>query len=754
MKSKGCVNKMYYYMLKILDMYSAPYALIMITKITAMDKDSNNLVLSYISVDSYEYWATGTGIFSGTSPQWQTNRGDAFPHYLVFSSPNFIRNISITTSSQGYTPKDCEIYYSVANLSSYTDTGWHKLVSFAMPNSYTTTTVVLPLHYYLINCNNQYKYFNKSTFLMNNIGGTVTANDYKNYGNEDLSYLCNTCNQEVLQMTNPSALGSGKEFSIQYNNKFLDVNNVHINNVDQYTKLLIHMDDSTFKDECGHTVTNNGVVLNTTTKKFGNASAYFNGSNSYLDVSNNPDLEFGVNDFTIDCWMYAKSLPSSGYFKTIYSKRLGDAYAGGIGVFLTPSSTIVLYATSNNSSWDIFAGASIGTITLNTWYHIAVVRKGNYFYGFINGMNTYTSSAITSAIATNSYNVHIGTTGNGSFLDGYIDEFRISNIARWTSNFTPLNYQKYLIQDVVSNTIYTYNYSDNGDQNTVLCMHMDDGNFTDTKGNTVINNGVVLDTVTKKFGDGSASFNGTNNIQINQNSTLDLSKLTDFTIDFWFYQKGYIGQYDDLIIIGNQNDNLGQDVQFYINIGTIGLDFTMGAGVNSGYAIQTGYLPLPSLNIWHHIAFVKNNFNYYAFVDGNMIINLTSNKTITSTLGMIGFNMGNHFNGNIDELRISNIARWTSNFTPPTYNKALIAAPSQTIDEDNFKNNGISDWYLKNIDNSTWKSVFNDITNAKILYYTDDLLTTEVDLTCDVPEYRPIDELQDNFSIEMFKDDK
>lgn len=67
--------------------------------------------------------------------------------------------------------------------------------------------------------------------------------------------------------------------------------------VDENTKLLMHMDDSIFKDECGHSVINNGVTLDTDNKKFGTGSAYFNGS-GYLTVSGTSD-EFNMND--IDC---------------------------------------------------------------------------------------------------------------------------------------------------------------------------------------------------------------------------------------------------------------------------------------------------------------------------------------------------------------------------------------------------------------------------------------------------------------------
>ena len=44
--------------------------------------------------------------------------------------------------------------------------------------------------------------------------------------------------------------------------------------LDIYTKLLMHMDEPTFKDECGHTITNNGCIIKSDKSKFGGNSLY------------------------------------------------------------------------------------------------------------------------------------------------------------------------------------------------------------------------------------------------------------------------------------------------------------------------------------------------------------------------------------------------------------------------------------------------------------------------------------------------
>ena len=75
---------------------------------------------------------------------------------------------------------------------------------------------------------------------------------------------------------------------------------------------------------------------------------------------------------------------------------------------------------------------------------------------------------------------------------------------------------------------------------------------------------------------------------------------------------------------------------------------------------------------WHHIAVVRAGNSFAAYVDG------TSEATASSSMVMnnvsspveIGFafntGAGSWFNGHMDEIRISRVARWDASFTPPS----------------------------------------------------------------------------------------
>ena len=79
-----------------------------------------------------------------------------------------------------------------------------------------------------------------------------------------------------------------------------------------------------------------------------------------------------------------------------------------------------------------------GTVSLNTWTHLAVVWDGTILRWFIDGTLTDTNT-LASPLAIGSSDFQVGSfpwTSTADWL-GYIDEFRVSDIARWSATFTP-----------------------------------------------------------------------------------------------------------------------------------------------------------------------------------------------------------------------------------------------------------------------------------------------------------------------------
>jgi hypothetical protein len=84
--------------------------------------------------------------------------------------------------------------------------------------------------------------------------------------------------------------------------------------------------------------------------------------------------------------------------------------------------------------------ASIG-VSINTWTHVAAVRKSNVLSLFIQGVLGYQGSMSANFAGSGVYYIGGNYGANNRWFEGYIDELRITmGAARYTANFTPPNY--------------------------------------------------------------------------------------------------------------------------------------------------------------------------------------------------------------------------------------------------------------------------------------------------------------------------
>lgn len=176
--------------------------------------------------------------------------------------------------------------------------------------------------------------------------------------------------------------------------------------------------------------------ISTTQKKFGTGALYFDGSGDFLTSRNAgaaSAFAFGGQDFTIELWIYAISLGTS--FKAIYDQR--PTSATGAYPTLYVSNGVLYYYTNGQAR---ITGPSL---SLNTWYHVAVCRSGSSTRMFVDGVqqgSTYTDSSV---YLSGSGRPWIGQFSDPTTLDaslcwnGYIDDLRVTKEARYTADFTP-----------------------------------------------------------------------------------------------------------------------------------------------------------------------------------------------------------------------------------------------------------------------------------------------------------------------------
>lgn len=205
---------------------------------------------------------------------------------------------------------------------------------------------------------------------------------------------------------------------------------------DSYTKLLIHADgvdgSQTFTDssQYNHTITANGIAqIDDAQSKFGGTSARFSAFTDYLSIGDSDDWDLGSGDFTIDCWV---RLNSSSPQTTICSRvTSGSSYfylswEGGSLRFRDFGGTIDFSKTVTEAT--------------NTWFHLAIVRNGNDFMIFVDGVQQGTTYTSSDAMIDRGVALEIGRMSQNAsyYINGWIDEFRWSKgIARWTTDFTP-----------------------------------------------------------------------------------------------------------------------------------------------------------------------------------------------------------------------------------------------------------------------------------------------------------------------------
>ncbi len=137
---------------------------------------------------------------------------------------------------------------------------------------------------------------------------------------------------------------------------------------------------------------------------------------------------------------------------------------------------------------------------------------------------------------------------------------------------------------------------------------------------------------------------------------------------------------DNEHIIGRYNATLGNwGVQ--VSGGSLFWYYDSGLAHNSDIS--------PVVNTWYHVAFSRSGTNLRVFMDGSQIGSTFTDSVNynTATQLYVGKMSVGHppLEGNLDEVRISKgVARWTSNFTPPTgpytTGAATSAAPEITND--------------------------------------------------------------------------
>jgi Concanavalin A-like lectin/glucanases superfamily len=217
---------------------------------------------------------------------------------------------------------------------------------------------------------------------------------------------------------------------------------------DQHTKILLHFDgadgSTTITDSnaggSAHTWTAAGnAQIDTAQAKFGGSSGLFDGVGDYITTPDHADYTLGSGDFTIDFWFNCNA--AGGTYEVLFGQADATPTVASKSVFAWRRDTnvIVCFAVVGAVEYGV-TGTTQFTNAVNTgWHHCAFVRTGNILKMFIDGVQEGGNVAIAGSV-NNSPNAW-GVGSLGEYVTdpwtGWIDAFRLSNVARWVANFTP-----------------------------------------------------------------------------------------------------------------------------------------------------------------------------------------------------------------------------------------------------------------------------------------------------------------------------
>ena len=146
----------------------------------------------------------------------------------------------------------------------------------------------------------------------------------------------------------------------------------------------------------------------------------------YLTIPTSSDFGFGTGDFTVETWVKLNSIAAGS--KTIFDMRSSPTE---LAPYLYVDGANIKYF--NNGAVTI-TGAT--NLVIDTWYHVALTRTGTSTKVFLNGAqegSTYSDSSNYGSTKP----IRIGADNNDQqIITGYFDNFRVSNIARYTTGFT------------------------------------------------------------------------------------------------------------------------------------------------------------------------------------------------------------------------------------------------------------------------------------------------------------------------------
>ncbi len=554
---------------------------------------------------------------------------------------------------------------------------------------------------------------------------------------------------------------------------------------DANTMALYHFDETsgTLIDVSGrnNTLTTLGTPTYNQAGQFGTSVLFDSTGNDYARILDTAQSGLdGMSQLTIDGWVKRVSANTAD---VVVARKWSSATGRSYGLVITPLGAVRFYLSHNGAAYKVLTTPN-AVVPLNTWTHMAAVYDGSFLRIFINGQSSGMPLASTGDVYNGVDQFQISNTGS-SALNGFIDELRVSNIARWTAPFVvptaPYGMPEQSLQTVtpvqgislpaveqwtgfsataVIGAGASVRYQLSADSG-VTWQYWNGANWTNTSALTLANTASDVSAYISSFPTSSGKLlyrailkaNGASQAQLDAVSiSYRVPPIDSAVVGLWHFDEssgvisdssgrnnyltqfgtpvyGQVGQFGTSVLFdstGNDyarildTDQNGLDGMSQLTIdgwvkrvtnptGDVVLTRKWSSTTGRSYAVHitpagivrfyistdgaastlasSASAAVP-LGVWTHVAAVYDGVVMRVFVNGQL------SGTPVARIGTV-FNGADQFqisntgasalNGYIDELRISNVARWTSAFTPPvnpyggTRAGMQVVLPTQTI---------------------------------------------------------------------------
>jgi hypothetical protein len=401
------------------------------------------------------------------------------------------------------------------------------------------------------------------------------------------------------------------------------------------TSLLTCQSASTVTDASSNTVVitkvgtanaNEVAPFSRVTYSYG-GSGYFDGTGDYLSMPSNAAFGFGTGDYTIEMWVNPAS------WSTNYVPFFRHSATGGLSFSKGYNANTLI--VNKIGTGDLITSATLPAT--NTWTHVAAVRSGTTLSIFVGGVRTATVTDSTNVPTSDAY---IGGPSDGvnSTFNGYISNVRI---IKGTAAYDPT--QTTLTVPTAPVTAIT---------NTSLLVNFDNAGIYDSTGMTNLTTygDAKTSTTVTKFSTSSVTLDGTGDYLTIPYRAGHMSFPGDFTVEAWVkWAAGLViaSTYGGWWLRRNGNN------------------FEFGNGDTT--LMTRAYTGTD----WVHVAVSRASGTLRMYVGGVLQGATVSYATaITPTaplhVGRLSAGVAQEFQGQIENLRITQAARYTADFTPPT----------------------------------------------------------------------------------------